>query len=350
MAFVLFFLFVKNVQAPKYIEAVVKGETVQLPIENNLQTTSTERILPKETAIIFGGDVMLSRVVGQKMVKYNDFTWPFKKVADVLKNANYSVVNLESPLTYSKSYLVQTGSFSFNADPKSTQGLKLAGIDLVSLANNHFGNQGKKGMTDTFKILTDAGIKYAGAGNNLSQAHDFKKQNINGMDFCFLAYAYPDYLYIAGSSTPGMASMNLTMMKNDVSKAKKSCDKVIVMMHSGIEYVNKPNAQQKNFAHIAIDSGADMVVGHHPHWVQITEIYKGKAIIYSLGNLVFDQMWSKETAQGALAKAYFKDDVLEKIEIIPIEIKDYGQAVLATGTVAQEILKRMELNSGTINF
>jgi len=323
----------------------VKGASEKAGLENVDKITT-----PQETTIIFGGDVMLSRVVGQKMVKYNDFTWPFKEVAKILSSADYTVLNLESPFSFSKSYLVQTGSFSFNADPKTIEGMELAGVDLVSLANNHFGNQGKKGMTDTFKILNDGGIDYTGAGNNFSEAHSYKKQNIGAIDFCFLGYAYPEDLYIAGSSLPGMANMDIDAMKNDIANAKKDCDQLIVLMHAGIEYVNKPNWQQKDFAHAAIDSGADLVIGHHPHWVQVTENYQGKPIIYSLGNLVFDQMWSKETAQGALAKAFFKDGKLDKIEIIPIEIKDYGQATLATGNVYEDILKRMELESNIISF
>ncbi|MFA6918677.1 MAG: CapA family protein [Patescibacteria group bacterium] len=306
---------------------------------------------PKETIMAFGGDVMLSRVVGQKMVKKNDFAWPFEKIGNEFKKVDLAIVNLESPFTISSgSHLVQTGSFSFNADPKSMAGLEEAGIDLISLANNHFGNQGQKGMLDTFKTLNDNGIGYVGAGKNDREAHAPYIKEINGVKFGFLSYAYPEDLYLATSVKAGMANMNLGKAKSDIDSLKKQADVIIVLVHAGTEYVAKANSQQIAFDHGVIDAGADLVIGHHPHWVQNIENYKGKYIIYSLGNLIFDQMWSQETREGAIAKVYFQDKELEKIEILPIVINDYGQPDLAIGSQKSKILKRMGLSSGEIKL
>ena len=144
--------------------------------------------------------------------------------------------------------------------------------------------------------------------------------------------------------------MDLLKLKNDIAKLKPQVDLVVIMMHAGVEYTNQPNTQQKQFAHTAIDAGADLVIGHHPHWVQVTEIYQGKPILYSLGNLVFDQMWSKETAEGALAQITIVDKSITGIKIIPIEIKDYGQATVATGKIKSDILKRMNLTTVEIKL
>ncbi len=198
-------------------------------------------------------------------------------------------------------------------------------------------------MTDTFKILKDSGIEYIGAGNNFSEARAAKIIKKNGVRFGFLAYAYPTDLYLASSSTPGMANMDIEAMKKDIAELKKSADVAVVEMHAGAEYTNLPNSQQKNFARAAIDAGADLVVGHHPHWVQITEVYKDKPILYSLGNLVFDQMWSMETRQGAIAVATFKDKKLAGFKIIPIRIDDYGQAVIMNDAAEiKAVLRRMK--------
>lgn len=326
-------------------------DKIETPLTSTSETQEIDPLLteekttePKETTLIFGGDVMLSRTVGQKMEKYRDYTWPFKKIYSLLSGTDITVVNLESPLTYSGKYFVPSGSFSFNADPRSLQGLILAGIDLAALANNHFGNQGVSGMRDTFKILQEKGIAFVGAENNSTEAHLPALIEKNGVTFSFFNYGYPEDLYVANSSTPGIANMNIAEMKKDVKLAKQKSDVVIVMMHAGIEYVNKPNSQQKEFARGAIDAGADLVIGHHPHWVQITEIYQGKPIIYSLGNLVFDQMWSTETQQGALAKVIFQDNLISSIEIIPIRIKDYGQPeIISDEKEKKAILSRMEL-------
>ncbi|MEK7167577.1 MAG: CapA family protein, partial [Patescibacteria group bacterium] len=270
-----FFLAVKIIDVPQYaIETEKSREMPQVLAEKEV----------KETVLLFGGDAMLSRVVGQRMEKYG-FNWPWEKIKDQLLKADISVINLESPFLLNSNYLVPTGSFSFKADPKAVSGLEDAGIDLVSLANNHFGNQGQKGMLDTFKVLGD--IKYVGAGKDIDSAHQGEIMEVNGIKFGFLGYGYPEILYVAGKNA-GIADMDLEKMRQDVVRMKKEADVVIVLMHAGIEYVNTPNKQQKDFAHLAIDSGADLVIGHHPHWVQLFEKYKGKPIFYSLGNLVFD--------------------------------------------------------------
>ncbi|MFA6593626.1 MAG: CapA family protein [Candidatus Buchananbacteria bacterium] len=302
------------------------------------------------TTLIFGGDVMLSRNVGQKMAKYQDWSWPFANIAGLLADADLAIINLESPFTIGGSHLVKTGSFSFNADPQALEGLTQAGIDVVALANNHVLNQGKKGIADTQKLLTANGIAFAGAGLNETQARQPAIKEVNGLKFGFLSYAYPDDYSVAGTSTAGLAGMDIKKMASDVNRLKTEVNIVVILMHAGIEYTNKPNGQQIAFAHAAVDAGADMVIGHHPHWVQTAEIYNGKPILYSLGNLIFDQMWSLQTQQGALAEVTLTDKQINSIRIIPIKIIDYGQATLATGTDKELTLNRMGLNDEIINI
>ncbi|MFZ4631928.1 MAG: CapA family protein, partial [Patescibacteria group bacterium] len=291
--------------------------------------------------LIFGGDVMLSRQVNTKIVKNNNYSWPFLKIADFLKSADYTVVNLESPFSISEDYTVLTGSFLFKANPKAIEGLIHSGVDLVSLANNHTLNQGGKGLASTFKVLSDQGIKYIGAGNNKEEAHQGEIVIMNNQKFGFLAYAYPDDGTVAGENSPGIANMNLEEMRSDIKRLKEQSAVVIVMMHAGTEYTRKPNQQQIVFARGAIDAGAEAVIGHHPHWAQTFELYKDKPIIYSLGNLIFDQMWSQETRLGSLVKMTWQDG-WEKIELSPIKIYDYGQAeIIPDGVERKEILKRI---------
>jgi len=327
---------------------VARGKTTQLayvPPENSLPQA------PTLTTLLFSGDVMLSRNVGQKMEKYNDWTWPLANIASLLSSVNLTVINLESPFTISGNHLVNAGSFSFNADPRSIAALKLAGIDVADLANNHMMNQGPKGIIDTRKILSDNDISAIGAGLNAAEASRPVIKEVNGIKFGFLGFAYPADNSVAGLSTPDIAGMNTAIMADEVNRLKNQADVVIVMMHAGTEYANEPNKQQIAFAHAAIDAGADLIIGHHPHWVQTTEIYKGKPILYSLGNLVFDQMWSQETKEGSLAKTTWHNKTLQKIELIPISIHDYGQAEIVTSTAQrQKILKRMGLTSNVIEF
>ncbi len=306
---------------------------------------------PQITTIIFGGDVMLSRTVGEKIKKYNDFAWPFKKIDYLLKDSDLSIINLESPFIKNDDYIVPSGSFFFKADPRTIMGLKSAGIDLINLANNHFGNQGQKGMLDTFQILADDDIKYVGAGKNIKEAHQGKVMEVNGIKFGFLGYVYSESLYTATEQLAGISNMNIDLAKEDIARLRKQVDFLTILMHAGNEYTDLPNDEQKNFAHLAIDSGADLVVGHHPHWIQPVEIYQGKLILYSLGNLVFDQMWSLETQQGILAKAFFMGNSLKKMEFIPIHILDYGQPeVITKESEIKQILEKIKLNRLIINL
>lgn len=279
-------------------------------------------------SLMFGGDVMLSRTVNAKMVAYNNYLWPFEKIASTSAAADITVINLESPFLKNADYRVPTGSFSFKADPKALAGLKLAGVDVVALANNHMLNAGRKGLSDTLALLKESGILTAGAGLNETEARQAVIVDKNGWKIAFLSYAYPQDNSVATVDRPGIATLDKENLKTDIDAVRAEVDLVIVLMHAGTEYVSHPGEQQKMFARTAIEAGADAVIGHHPHWPQSWEIYQGKPVIYSLGNFVFDQMWSPETSRGLLARLVFQPDHSGQAELIPIEIKDYGQAQL----------------------
>lgn len=303
-----------------------------------------EKPAPKETVLMFGGDAMLSRVVGSKTVASGDWSWPFAHISSTLAAADLTIINLESPFTIGGNHLVKTGSFSFNADPMMARGLVSAGVDIVSLANNHMMNQSVKGITDTKTVLKENNISYLGADLTEAEARQPVIRVVNGTRFGFLAYAYPDDYQTAAATKAGTANLDIEKMRADIVALKPQVDVVIVLMHAGTEYTAKPNSQQTAFARAAIDAGADLIVGHHPHWVQQVEKYNDKTIIYSLGNLVFDQMWSIETTEGALAEVKFIDGKISGISYIPIVIKDYGQPEIAGDRAqAQRIFDRMNV-------
>lgn len=309
-------------------------------------------ISPEETeeiTLIFGGDVMLARTVEQKILAANDFTLPFQKIAGEFSSADLAFVNLESPFLDGGNS-TPNGSTVFRALPETIEGLKSAGIDIVSLANNHFGDQGQRGMRYTLQHLADNKIEYCGAGENYSEARAPKIFEIKGRKIGFLGYAYPETMYVATDNSPGLANMETGPMKKDVERLKDSADFIIVSMHAGAEYTHTPGRFQIAFARVAVEAGADLVIGHHPHVVQSVEKYGGGFIIYSLGNLVFDQMWSEPTQQGAVARAILAGNKLKLIEFKPVRIHDYNQPDWATGDEVQKILGDMGLESGIIDF
>ena len=169
---------------------------------------------------------------------------------------------------------------------------------------------------------------------------------VNNINFALLAYNDTDTVpdsYGAGQEHAGTSLMDLESMKLSVQNIRNTADIVIVSMHSGTEYSFEPNSRQIEFAHGAIDAGADLVYGHHPHVLQPVEEYNGKIIMYSLGNFVFDQMWSEETKESIIANVTFSKEGVEKIEFTPLKIYDYSQPRTVDAITGEKILSRMKL-------
>ena len=307
------------------------------------------------------GDISFSRGVERIVRKQNDISYPFLKIRDYLKSADLVFGNLETPITEGPE--IPDFEMVFRSNPGTEQALKEAGFSVLSLANNHTSNFGEQGLKDTFTYLTEAGIKYVGAGNNKQEANQPVYFEVNDLKFAFLAYNDTDvvpFSYEATSNHAGTAFMRIEKMREAVKEAKQKTDFVIVSMHAGIEYVNKPNTSQTNFAREAIDAGADLIIGHHPHVVQIMEKYKGKYIFYSLGNFVFDQPQSQETKEGLAIKIYFAKDGISKVSLLPVVMENLAQPRMANQSEAEKILQRLKFSlagqniyswdNGTNNF
>ncbi len=294
--------------------------------------------------VIAVGDIMPSRMVAQK-IKQHGIEYPFARVENYLKQADIFFANLESPIA--KGRVIASGEMSFRTNPGFEEAFKDFGSVVVSLANNHTPNFGERGLKETFSNLTKAGIAYVGAGNNEEEANQPVYISEKGITLAFLAYNDTDVVpdsYFASAKRAGTAEMKIDHMQEAVKTAKNNADFVIVSMHSGIEYKATATTSQTVFAHAAIDAGAEMVIGHHPHVVQNGERYKGKYIFYSLGNFIFDQMWSQNTREGLTLKARFNSDGLQGIQLVPIRIYDYAQPRLLSGRDAQRVMKRVRLS------
>lgn len=260
---------------------------------------------PDYVIMTFAGDVMLDRGVEASVNKNleGDFSRLFDNFT-MFQNDDISFINLEGPVS-DVGYNVGS-KYSFRMDPKVLPKLKDAGVDIVSFANNHIGDYTAKAFVDTLKRLSDNGILFAGGGANYTEASTPTVIEKNNIKSCFLAYSDvgPNWMK-ATEKNPGILLLSDLNFSNTISSAKSVCDVLVVSVHWGDEY--KPHtARQTKFAHLAIDSGADIIVGHHPHVPQDVEIYNNKPIMYSLGNFIFDQSWSKPTMQGLVVqlKAY----------------------------------------------
>lgn len=299
----------------------------------------------EEVSLVVVGDISYSRGVERIVKKQNDINYPFLKIRDYLKSADLVFGNLETPITQGPE--IPDFEMIFRSNPGTEQALQQAGFSILSLANNHTPNFGEKGLKDTFNYLENASIKYVGAGQNGQEAYLPIYIEKKGIKFAFLAYNDSDVVpvyYEASTNRAGTAFMRIDKMTEAVKEAKQKADFVIVSMHAGIEYDGKPNNSQINFAHAAIDAGADLVIGHHPHVVQTLEKYKGKYIFYSLGNFIFDQPQSQETKEGLAIKVYFTKDGINKISLLPVVMENLAQPRMTNQNEAEKILQKLKFS------
>jgi len=318
-----------------------------------LDFLSQKKKLPQvseEVSLVAVGDISYSRGVKHIVIKQNNTNYPFLKIQDYLKSVDLVFGNLETPITQGPE--IPDFEMIFRSNPGTEQALKQAGFSILSLANNHTPNFGEKGLKDTFNFFANAGIKYVGAGQNEQEAYQPVYIEKRGIKFAFLAYNDTDVVpayYEASVNRAGTAFMRVDKMTEAVKEAKRKADFVIVSMHAGTEYAGKPNKSQVNFAHAAIDAGADLVIGHHPHVVQTMEKYKGKFIFYSLGNFVFDQPQSEETKEGLAVKVYFAKNGINRISLLPVVMENLAQPRMADKNEADKISQRLNFSLASQN-
>jgi len=298
----------------------------QAEVKAGLQASLISLVKEQQEApvrVLFAGDIMLSRLVENRMYVKDDFTFPFLKIGEFLSRADITFGNLESPI--SKRGELSGSKYSFRAEPKVIGGLELAGFDVLSLANNHIWDYGKEALEDTIYLLNFNGIDTVGAGRDEREANSPIVKEVRGEKIAFLAFTdlYPENLEARGELA-GISDFKLETLKDNIRRIKETGEAgaVVVSFHSGEEYKPAPSEIKREKYRDIIEAGADLVVGHHPHVRQEIEKYMGGWIAYSLGNFVFDQDWSEETMQGLILEAMIKNGEVISVRGIPIKINE----------------------------
>ena len=280
----------------------VTSETAKIEVV----ATPTPEVCEIKLAAV--GDVMLGRTVQEQMLKKQDWAWPFAQTADRLKAADLTVGNLEAALIpgcYQKE-----NRFILCAKPEARAGLVSAGFDVLSLANNHTLNWGQTGYDESVRLLKEVGIE------------TIDKERIAIKEICGVGVGI---LGLDDVSAP----LRLDEVRVQVASVAAQVQVPVVLIHWGSEYQAEPGVRQKELGHMLVDMGVKVVVGVHPHWTQPVEEYNGGLIFYSLGNFVFDQMWSEATRLGEIAdvRLQITDDRLTAVdyELIPVKIYEFGQ-------------------------
>ena len=287
------------------------------------------------------GDIMLDRSLGYALEQGN-IDYPFAALSSSLQEADLTIGNLESALGDIGEPAAKR--YQFRAPPEAAEALASAGFDILSLANNHALDFGPQVLLQAIGLLDDQGIATAGAGDNAQAAHMPAFEEVNGLKLAFLSYAHVPVEATTGFDTatwtatehsPGIAWADPEQITADVTAARAQSDLVVVLLHSGYEYVLAPSEPQITAARAAIDAGANLVIGHHAHILQGVEYYGDGVIIYGTGNFAFEIDGDPQTA---LFHIWMDQQGVRQIEIQPAIIQFGGQPRLADASESPAIL------------
>jgi poly-gamma-glutamate capsule biosynthesis protein CapA/YwtB (metallophosphatase superfamily) len=298
------------------------------------------------------GDVMLDRALGNA-IRQGNLAYPFERVQTQLQAADLTVGNLESAL----GDIGQPAQkrYTFRAPPEAALALAQGGFDIVSLANNHAMDYGPEALLQGINLLRAAGVSPVGAGMNAAEARRPVFADAGGLLIAFLAYVnvpveassgFDTARWTATDDSPGLAWADPVDIEADVRQAAARADLVVVLLHSGYEYVEEPSEPQVAAAQAAIDAGADLVVGHHAHVLQGVRFYGGGVIAYGLGNFAFEIDGDPATA---ILNVWLDRDGVRQVEYVPAIIQFGGQPRIAESWEAGPIRQRVLFLSAILN-
>jgi poly-gamma-glutamate synthesis protein (capsule biosynthesis protein) len=292
------------------------------------------------------GDLHLGRAVTWEYLLKGDTLYPFQALRDTLASADITFGNLESPIAEVGHPYEKTGSFVFSTPPVAADALNWAGFDVVSNANNHAWDAGIDGVVETIQQLDRVGVAHVGTGVTLDLAHQAAIIQRKGWRVAFLGatrafnpapdsfYTHPGARYVAWADSGWVYP--------EIRRLKESglADLVVVSLHAGTEFADQPDLALRRFFRGAINAGADICLGHHPHVLQPVEWYRGKPIVYSMGNFIFRQgaPWT-----GLSGVFEFTVHAGGAISLALRPVRAGYQARLVTGAAADSARRRLGL-------
>ena len=302
-----------------------------------------------EVRFLAAGDLNLAHWI-TPIIDKNGKEYPFKYIKDYLFSADIVFSNLEAPFCNKGEPYPK--NFVFKVPERHVNVLKAGNINMVSLANNHILDYGMSCLESTVQLLRKEKVYFAGAGTNFGNAHKPAIFEINNIKFAFFAYSMtlPKYFF-ATDSTGGTAYPKRKILKDSISYYNNKVDYIIVSFHWGQELTELPKEYQQNYAHLAIDYGADLILGHHPHVLQGIEIYKNKLILYSLANFVFAS-YSNKASESILLDLTFSKDIVKNIKVVPINVNNYQvrfQPMVMKGNEKSKVINYLNQISDELN-
>ncbi|MCD6401729.1 MAG: CapA family protein [Anaerolineales bacterium] len=303
--------------------------------------------------LLFTGTIVTGRCVQEAVDQHGNADFLYQDVSDMIMSADYAIGVLNATIS---DYSPRTGcveTFVLVGSPENADALARAGFDMLNVATNHIKNCGltncgDRAFFDTLANLRRVGIAPVGAGLNLEKALEPVIIQIKGVRFGFVALGEIEKNAFASENTPGIAVLTDENLIKAIKKAKGNSDVVIVMPHWGSDYSHTPNYRQLHFAQIAVDAGADLVVGDHAHVIQGYQMMDDVPVFYGLGSFVFDQDWSLETQQGLMLTITFEGPEYQGFKITPVHIDGNGHVNIASDKEAAAILSQFEALSNNL--
>ncbi|MGO4886238.1 CapA family protein [Anaerobacillus sp. MEB173] len=308
--------------------------------QDTVPVTESEQEPALPITFSFAGDTMAAGKVAPYIEEYG-YQYSWEQAKPYLEESDIAMVNLETAV--SEKGVASNKSYAFQSHPNLIKGMKWAGVDLVTVANNHSLDYGIEAFTDTLHHLTEEGIVYVGGGMNEAEAYRAKQVTVRGKTISFLGFSsvLPAVSWYAGENQPGLASGYQVERVYDVaSQAVHASDITIVYMHWGEELADYPRTSDREMAHTLIDLGVDLVIGAHPHVLQGLEYYNGKLIAYSLGNFIFTTSSVETARQSAVLQVAIDEEGAQSAKVYPMTI-DQGAVWQADEQETKVIMQRL---------
>ncbi|MBN2570799.1 MAG: CapA family protein [Ignavibacteriales bacterium] len=270
----------------------------------------------EKVKFLFTGDFCPINGV-EKLFLNKEYEKVYGDFLPILKDKDFSISNLECPLTLGQKKLLKAGP-NLKANPKCIEGIKYGDFDIVTLANNHLMDYSEQGLNDTINLCKENGIEYVGAANNLNEASKIFYIEKNGIKFAILNFCENEF-GIAKKEQPGVNPLNPITNYYQIKEAKNNADHVIIIIHGGIGHYNLPSPERVSMYRLFADFGGTIIISHHSHAISGYEIYNNVPIFYGLGNFLFDfpKYNSSTWFEGFIVESYFSKNKLENFSLIP---------------------------------
>ena len=320
-----------------------------LPPAPTPSATATARPAP-QISLLFTGVIVPARCVQAAIDARGDANYVYDEVRQLIANADLAVGTLNASLSDLSTPTGCIETYVLVSDSRSARAAASAGFDVMSVATNHIkncagascGDDYNRAFLDTLDNLRANGISPVGGGLNLAEGLRPVVVEVQGVRFGFVSLGMVEPNAFAGADSPGIAELNDDNLRLSIEAARRVSDVVIAMPHWGPEDTSEPNSYQLHYAQVAVEAGADVVVGNHTHVVQAIQQIDGIDVFYGLGNFIFDQTWDLAHQQGVILVLNFSGKEYKGYGLIPTHVDGDGTVHLAGSEEASEILQRIE--------